>query len=37
MEGRDVDIRKKVEHAFSCEKVHVTVQFELLCYFVHLE
>ena len=37
MEGRDVDIRKKVGHAFFCEKVHVTAQFESLCHFVHLK
>ena len=37
MEGRDVDLRKKIEHPFPCEKVHVTVQFESLCHFVHLK
>ena len=36
-EGRDVDVRKKVDHAFPDKKVHVTVQAEMLCYFVHLE
>ena len=37
MEGRDVDIRKKVEHPFPREKAHVTVQFESLCRFVNLK
>ena len=36
-EGRDVDIRKEVEHAFPREKVDVTAQLESLCRFVHLE
>ena len=30
------DIRKKVDHAIPSEEVHVTVQVEILCCFVHL-
>ena len=37
MEGRDMDIREKVEHPFPREKVQVTVQFESLCHSVHLK
>ena len=37
MGRRDVDIRKKVEHAFPHEQVHVMAQFESLCHSVHLE
>ena len=36
-EGRDMDIRKKINRAFPYEKVHVTVQAEMLCCFVHLK
>ena len=37
MKGRDVDIRKKVNHAFPDEKVHVTVQVKMLGCIVHLK
>ena len=36
IKGRDSDIRKKVNHAFPNNKVHVTVQAEMFCCFVHL-
>ena len=32
-----LDLRKKIEHAFLCEKVQVTAQFEAFCHSVHLK
>ena len=31
-----MDVHKKVDHAFPEKKVHVTIQAEMLCRFVHL-